>query len=297
MSYHRLFYVLLLLAFATPSSAQDGSDPAEALKLTAIEALISAPEEKALPIVERVLANDGSTPAMRERALFVLSQSESGPARVLLLSIARDPDDDMRHEAIRVIGIGGHPETLRELAAIYQEGDLGVRRAVLEAYLIADDAESVFRLAEAASSEDEFAAAVEALGHMGALDELRRLRDSAGWSASLISAYAVAGGVESLTALATDGSDESRQIRAIEGLAIAGAERAAPTLRQLYREAASSAVRDAALQGLLIVGDEAGVLELFQTSDDPEEKRQLLELLVSMDSEAVWDIVDATLAN
>ncbi len=46
---------------------------------------------------------------------------------------------------------------------------------------------------------------------------------------------------------------------------------------------------------MLISGYDEGVLELFQESQNPEEKRQLLERLVMMDSDAVWDIIDATL--
>lgn len=283
------------LFLAHPGYAQ--TDPAEGLKLTAIEALMSAPEAKALPILARVLEDAESTTSMQRRALFVLGQFESAEAQSLLLETARGARGELQQEALRAIGIGGDADTLAELVDIYRAGDADVRHAVLEAYLIADDAGGVMQLALDAETEAEFAAAVEALGAMGALNELRSLRESSGWSESLIAAYAMAGDVESLTALANDGSDAARQVRAIEGLAIAAGRGAGATLADIYRQTASAEVRAAALEGLLIADDEARVVELFRESGDPTEQRRLLEMLVAMDSEAVWDIVDATLAN
>jgi hypothetical protein len=39
------------------------------------------------------------------------------------------------------------------------------------------------------------------------------------------------------------------------------------------------------------------VLELFRASTDAAEKRELLQTLVIMDSDAVWDLIDSTLEN
>lgn len=38
-------------------------------------------------------------------------------------------------------------------------------------------------------------------------------------------------------------------------------------------------------------------LELFRESRNDAEKRELLETLVNMDSDAVWEIIDSTLEN
>ena len=54
-------------------------------------------------------------------------------------------------------------------------------------------------------------------------------------------------------------------------------------------------VREAALEGLMIADDDEAVLELYRSSNDPAEKRELLQMLVNMDSEAVWSIIDETL--
>ena len=54
-------------------------------------------------------------------------------------------------------------------------------------------------------------------------------------------------------------------------------------------------MRDSALQGMLIAGHDARVLELYRNTEDAAEKRRLLEFLVIMDSDAVWDLIDNAL--
>jgi hypothetical protein len=39
------------------------------------------------------------------------------------------------------------------------------------------------------------------------------------------------------------------------------------------------------------------MLELFRSVEDTQEKREILEMLVIMDSDAVWDVIDQTLEN
>ena len=145
---------------------------------------------------------------------------------------------------------------------------------------------------------DQFDEAVEMLGAMGALEELRALRERAGMSEGLIDAYAIAGDVESLKVLAMDNSNPELQAQAIQGLGIAGDDdEVGPVLVDIYRGSDSSDIREAALEGMLVADHDEGVLELFRQSENTAEKRELLQMLVMMDSEAVWDLIDSTLEN
>ena len=287
-----LFTACLLLGIATPAHAQD--DDTEALKLTALEALVTAPPERAMPIVERVLAGDGSD-ELKARALFVLSQMDTPEARTLLVETARTSTGQLQKEAIRMIGVGGDDAALAELATIYTEGDAEVRSAVLEAYMIAGDQDAVFAIAIGATDPQTYEEAVRMLAAMGATDKLRELREQRGVSDALIEGYLIAGDLESLEALAADGSDPARQREAIEALGAAGGREAAPQLAEIYRGTDSADIREAALEGILISGNDDVMLELFRAADDTAEKRALLEMLVLMDSDAVWEIVDQTL--
>lgn len=287
----RIILATAALFLSAPSIAQ--SDVSEELKLAALEALIAAPDDKALPLVSKVLEGTHSN-EVKERALFILSQIDGPEAQSTLLKVARENQDDLGLEAVRMIGISGNQESLAQLASIYENGDSETREAVLEAYMIAGDKQSVFNIAMTADGDD-FDAAIEMLSVMGARDELRELRGKMGVSEALIQAYAVSGDGESLRELAMDGSNVELQTQAIEAMGIVGGDQIDSTLVEIYRNAESEEVRDAALHGMLISGHDAGVLELYRASEDPSEKKQLLEFLVMTGSDEVWAIIDAAL--
>lgn len=293
-AFRKFILASLILSISALSIAQ--TDEKEALKIAALEALVSAPPERALPIVTKVLRGDSSAD-LKERALFVLSQTDLPEAQTLLVETAQSGSEDIRLEAIRMIGIGGDRKALAALGAIYAAGDGETKDAVLEAYLIADDSDAVYQIAANTQDPEEFENAVSILGAMGATDELRALRDRPDMAEVLIDAYAVAGDVESLTALATDSSDPERQAQAIHGLGIAGGDEVGDVLVGVYRNTDAPKVKEAALEGLMIADLDQAVLELFKESKDPAEKRALLETLVMMDSDAVWDLIDTTLEN
>jgi hypothetical protein len=194
-----------------------------------------------------------------------------------------------------MIGISGDPAGTAGLVDIYSSGDNDTKEAVLEAYLIADDTASVYEIAANAVSDEEFDAAVHMLAVMGASEELRNLRDRPGSSESLIDAYAISGDVESLRELAMDNSNPERQSQAIQGLGIVGGDEVNTTLVEIYRGTESEEVREAALHGMLIADHDEGVLELFRSSQNADEKTELLRMLVMMDSDAAMDAIEKAL--
>lgn len=283
-----------LLLFASDGLAQSSDDTGEDLRIAALEALISAPPERALPIVDKVLTGDHSD-ALKERALFILSQLDTPEAQSRLMSFAREGQGEMQIEAIRMIGISGDEDTIGELAEIYRSGNADTREAVLEAYLIADDEDAVFAIAAATDDENEFANAVEMLGAMGATGKLRDLRERAGLSESLIEAYAISGDAESLRQLALDNNDPEIQRQAIEGLGIVGDDDVGELLVSIYRDSESEDVREAVIHGLMIADHDDALLELYRSAATSGEKRQILEMLVAMGSDEVWNLIDQAL--
>ncbi|MDJ0749170.1 MAG: HEAT repeat domain-containing protein [Woeseiaceae bacterium] len=283
-----------LLLFASDGLAQSDDDAGEDLRIAALEALISAPPERALPIVDKVLAGDHSE-ELKERALFILSQLDAPEAQSRLMSFAREGRGEMQLEAIRMIGISGDDDTIGELAEIYRSGNAETREAVLEAYLIADDEDAVFAIAATTDDENEFANAVEMLGAMGATGKLRDLRERAGLSESLIEAYAISGDAESLRQLALDDSDPEIQQQAIEGLGIIGDDDVGELLVSIYRDSESEDVREAVIHGLMIADRDDAMLELYRSAATSGEKRQILEMLVAMGSDEVWNLIDQAL--
>jgi len=287
--------VVIALAICDVTLAQDDEvSDADELKITALEALISAPPERALPLVTKVLQGNHSD-EVKESALFILSQIETPEAQALLLDTARQSSGDLQIDAIQMAGIGGDPDTLAALRDIYTNGDSDVREAVVEAYLIAGDNQAIYEIAVAAESEDDFESAVEMLAAMGAMDELRSLLDSRGPSEGLVEAYIIADDFETLNTMAMDGSNPDAQIQAIEGLGIVGGEQANTVLLEIYRGADNADVKEAAMDGMLIADYDEGLLTLYRESQDTAEKRDLLEYLTMMDSDEVWALIDEAL--
>lgn len=256
---------IALLATGVARAQDDARNSSEALKIAALEALIAAPPERALPLATKVLDAD-NTNDVKAAALFVLSQIELAEAQEKLLDVARSGNPELSTEAVRMIGIGGNPDALAGLGALYSTGDGTLRAAVLEAYLIAGDTDAVYEIAANAGSADEFGAAVQMLGAMGATEELRTLSETSGYTAELIQALGIAGG------------DDVNE-----------------TLMSLYRSAETGEIRSAALEGMLISGHGEGVLELYRESNDVNEKRELLQMLAIMDSDLVLEVIDAAL--
>ena len=265
----RLLIAVFALVATGPALAQDPvsevEDPNEVLKIAALEALISVPPERALPLATKVLDANNTT-EVKSHALFVLSQIDTPEAQAKLLDVARSDNPELSVEAIRMIGIGGDEEAMAQLDGLYSSGDEHVRGAVLEAYMIAGDQDAVFRIAQQAQDPEEFEMAVHMLGAMGAIDQLRALSQDTGYSAELVQAMGIVGGAD---------------VNA--------------TLMDIYRNAETDDVRQAALDGMLIAGHDEGVLELYRESDDVEEKRRLLEALSIMGSDLLFEVLDAAL--
>lgn len=266
----------------------------EQLAIAALEGLMSAPPERALPLLKRVLTGP-QTNLVKMRALFVLSQIDNDEAQKLLLDLARSDQGELRLEAVRMIGVGGNQASLSALTEIYRKGDAGVRREVLNAYLIADRKQEVLTLAREAKDEGEARDAIQALGAMGALAELRQLGELGKHGGALVQAYAIAGDLASLRKLADSSADPAVRVDATRSIGIVSSKDAGVALRELYRTSKDADVRRAALEGLMIHGDQQGLLEIYRSSKDPQEKKDVLRQLTVIGGDAAMEAIDAAL--
>ena len=283
---------------AVPAQPAQSADRAptedEELALAAMEGLMAQAPERALPIIKKVLAGP-QTRLVKQRALFVLSQIDSPEAQEILVQTARSSDPAMRGEAIRSIGIGGDPKALDGLMAIYNAGGPDVKGEVLQAWLIAGHKEAVYQVALNAKTEGEANEAIRMLGVMGATDELRKLGDKPNAASGLVDAYALSGDLASLRKIAEGSGDRAVRIDAIRKIGLIDSDAARAALRDIYSRSTDAEIKDAALQGMLIVGDEQGVLALYKSARTTEEKRVLLRTLTTMDGDVALQAIDAAL--
>lgn len=279
---------------ATLAAAERAPNYDEELALAALEGLMAQPGERALPIIKKVLAGQQSK-LVKQRALFVLSQIDSPEAQQILVQSARSTDSAMRGEAIRAIGIGGDPKSLDALQEIYGAGGADVKDDVLQAWLIAGRKEAVYQAAVNAKSEEEANRAIRILGAMGATEELRKLGDRPNASSGLVEAYAISGDLASLRKIAEGNDNGALRLDAVRKIGIIGSDAANAALREIYARTSDSEIRDAALQGMLISGDDQGVLALYRAAKSSEEKRTLMRYLSMMDGDAALQAIDQAL--
>jgi len=266
----------------------------EELALAALEGLMSQSSDRALPIVKKVLAGSQTT-LVKQRALFVLSQIDGAEAQQILLQAAHSSDAALRGEAIRAIGIGGDPKSLDALLDHYKAGDSAVKAEVLQAWMIAGRKEPVYEVALNAKSEEEANEAIRMLGVMGAADELRKLADRPNPASGLVEAFAISGDLASLKKYAEGTGNREVRIDAVRKIGIIDSAEARTALRDIYTRSTDPEMKEAALQGLLISGDEQGVLALYRSAKTAEEKRALMRYLSMMDGEAALEAIDEAL--
>jgi len=285
---------------AVPAAAAAKADRAptadEELALAALEGLMAQPGDRALPIIKKVLAGNQTT-LVKKRALFVLSQIEAPEARQLLMQATRLPDAALRGEAIRSIGIGGDPKSLDTLLEIYNAGDEDVKKDVLQAWLIAGRKESVYQVALNAKTDEESRHAIHILGAMGAADELRKLGDRPKLASGLVEAYAISGDLASLRKIADSNPDRALRLEAVRKIGIISGDESRGALREIYARNDDRELKDAALQGMLIAGDDQGVLALYRAAKTTDEKRTLMRTLSMINGDAALKAIDDALEN
>jgi HEAT repeat protein len=112
------------------SPSQESDDD---LKLLAINSLMNADAERAVPLIEGILKGN-SPPKVKRDALFVLTQSRSPRAQQLLNDYAKGGGNpDLQLQAIRYLGQSGSRDTQQQLGGIYgTTNDARVKTTIID---------------------------------------------------------------------------------------------------------------------------------------------------------------------
>ena len=128
------------------SPEQESNDD---LKLMAINSLMNADAERAIPLLEGILKGNAA-PNVKERALFVLAQSKSPRAQQVLTDYAKGAGNpDLQLRAIRYVGMSGTKEAQQQLAVIYAgSGDVRLKASILQSLMIANATDALMSVAK-----------------------------------------------------------------------------------------------------------------------------------------------------
>lgn len=286
-----------LLAQSRPAGKGDPGVADDDLADIAVEGLLNAPPERALPLLKKVLASQRSL-KVKKRALFVLSQLDTPEAMNVVLGAAKNAGEpELRNEAIRMLGISGEKSAIEGLVDIYASSSSAEeKRRVIEAWLVADRKDLVLKTARTEADPKVRRKAIETLGAMDASDELQELFDATQDTdnrRAIIQSLGVAGNTSALKSIAGNATlPEKERVAALHALGIAGDQGGGAALVDIYAKADTPALREAALQGLMITGDVASVKKLYRNARSADEKKAVLRVLMTMDDDGAIDVIE-----
>ena len=214
----------------------------EELKLLALRGVMQTDPDKGIPIIEKMLSGS-ATPRVRDRALFVLSQSRSPRARDIMVNTAKSSaNPDLQLRAIRYLGMMGGAEDRELLAGIYRtSSDAAVKRSILQSYFQSGNVEKIAEAARTEKDPDLKRMAIRNLGMMnrpGAAETLVSIYGadtSADTRKAIINALFIQRNAKALVELARNEKDPQVKKEIVSKLSVMKAPEATDYLLELLK--------------------------------------------------------------
>ena len=260
----------------------------EELKLIAINSLLHTDSEKALPMLEKFLQGS-QPPKLKERALFVLSQSNSPRGREIVAGIARgNGNPELQMQALKYLGIFGGKESRQILADIYgSSASVDVKKAILRSFMVAGEKERVLAAAKGESVPELRREAIRQLGVMNAQAEIWQLYQSETVienKKELLRAMFISGNAEKLLELARTEKDAGLRKSAIRNLGTMGESKSGEALVTMYASEKEPDIRKEIIQALFLQQNAKALVDIARKETDPELKKAAAEKLSLMNS-------------
>lgn len=265
----------------------------EELKLMALNALMNTDPAKAVPILEEVVKKNKSK-KIRDRAVFVLSQSSSPQAVEILGRMAKDGSNpQLQASALRYLGIMGGEKSRGVLADVYASSpDVAIKKQVLRSYMVNGDRAHLLSIAKSEQNPELRAEAVRQLGIIGAKSELADLystESSVDIRKSIIQAMFIGGNADKLGEIARGEKNSELRVTAIKNLGLLGGARSGQLLVGIYQTDSSPNVRRAVIHALFLSNNAQALVDLARKETDRELKKEIVSKLSIMNSKEAID--------
>ena len=215
--------------------------PDDDVKVLALRGIMQSDPEAAVPVIERMLQGNSNV-RVKDRALFVLSQSRSPRARDIITGVATNASNpELRLSAVRYLGMRQDPESLKVLADLYSsQSDVDVRRAILRSFGAAGARDRLLAVAKTEKTPELRITAVQQLGAARAaaeLEELYRSESDKDVKQRILNSLVAANAPDKLAAIARSEKDPELQRMAIRNLGATNRPEALDALVAIYRAA------------------------------------------------------------
>ena len=271
---------------AAGQAVRPENEPDDDVKLIALNSLVRADEERALPMLETLLKGTGS-PKLKERALFVLAQNGSARARQAVAEIARgNGNPDLQAKALTYLGALGGAETRQTLLEVYKAtNNVDVKRSIIRAFTQSGDRDRLLDVARTEPATELRAEAVQQLGILGAHDELWQLYQkeaSNDVKRRIIETMFVSRNQDKLIQLLKTESDQELRRSVVRNLGMMPSQQSIDALVAVFAADKDETVRRAVLDGLFSQRNAKALIDLARKETDPQMKRQIVGRLSNL---------------
>ena len=258
------------------------------LKLLAVNSLMNTDPDQAVPIIEKLLnsSNSGQCEGkVLDKALFVLSQSDSQRARDLMLQIATGKlHPELQKKAIRYIGTSGNHDLLMK---IYNgSANFEAKKSALNSLGISGGCSELLTLSAPEKDPQLVKEAIHSMGIAGCKNEVRDLYNKTtdpGIKRDLLHSTIVSGDTELQQKVAMSDPDPKLRAEALKDLGVSGG------CTELSRFSASEKdpeVVHAAIKAMGVGGCQQQLRDLYSKATTLDMKQEILHsTIVSGDTE------------
>ena len=267
--------------------------PDEELKVLAIQSLMNSDPERAVPLLEKIVLGN-YPPKLKKRALFVLAQSGSEKSQQILMRLAKENNQpELQKLAIHNLGMNGNERNRAALRELYNSStDIGVKKAVFQAWLMCGCKEDVASLARTEKNPELRREAIRYLGMMGGRAELLEFyknSSDAETREAAVGAMLLCGCGHELAQIVETEKDPKVLDKAINTLGLVGGEESLAALTKLYGTQADISMKKKAINGLFLRGAGKEMVALARKETNPELKRELIQKMSLMSSPEITD--------
>lgn len=261
------------------------------LKALALAGIMNHDPQRGIKLLAEYL-NGPASPKEKSKYLFLLAQNGSPEAKEALGKIARGQSNpDLQRKAVEYLGLYGGKQSGETLASIYAaSNDVGVKHAVLRAYMLSGDREHLLRAAKGEQNEELRHEAIRTLGLTGGRAELQQLyasETSLDLRKEILQALFLSGDSQKLGQVALEEKNPELRRAAVRNLGLMGAR--APELKQIYERETDRGVKEEVLNAYFLGGNASGLIAVARTEKDPGLKKIAVEKLSLMGSKEAND--------
>ncbi len=269
----------------SPESADD-----EELKLMALNSFMNSDPERALPLIEKLL-HSSQSPKIKERALFVLTQSGSAKAKQLVVQMAKGGSNpDLQMKAVHYLGVMGGKQELGDVYAATSDAE--VKRAVLHGLMVAGAKEQLLAAAKGEKSAELRQQAIHWLGTMGAEPELWQIyqgEPSVEVRQTIVHALFIGGKTDHLVEVARSAKEPELRQQAIHWLGVSDSNRSGDALAAIYGNEPNNEVKKQIVHALFLQSNGKALVEIARKETNMELKKQIVHDLSLMKSKEGTD--------